>query len=86
MFAPQFLEPRYRGRPSTATLNRMEQALQVDSLRYLPVDDLSTAIGCERESLCLGCVTGRYPTAWGNRLVRRARANQAQGISGRTYD
>ncbi len=86
LFAPQFLEPRYRGRPSTATLNRMEQALQVDSLRYLPVDDLSTVIGCERESLCLGCVTGRYPTAWGNRLVRRARANQAQGISGRTYD
>ena len=86
LFAPPFLEARYRGRPSRATLAKMEQALQIDSLRYLPVDDLSEVIGCERESLCLGCVTGRYPTPWGNRLVRRARANQAQGITGRTYD
>lgn len=86
LFAPRFADPRYRGRLSQATLARMATTLQVDSLRYLPVDDLSTVIGCERESLCLGCVTGRYPTPWGNRLVRRARGNQRQGIKGRTYE
>jgi len=49
------------------------------------VADLGKVIGCERESLCLGCVTGRYPTAWGNRLVRRARRNLREGVEGRTY-
>jgi len=85
LFAPKFVPPRYNGSPKPETLRKMAATLRVDSLRYLPVVDLGTVIGCERESLCLGCVTGKYPTAWGNKLVRRARKNQKQGVRGRTY-
>ena len=63
----------------------MEEDLGVDSLRYLPVQDLGRVIGCEQESLCTGCVTGKYPTGWGNRLLRIARQNSAKGITSRAY-
>ena len=49
--------------------------LDVDSLKYLDVPDLGSSIGCETDTLCLGCVTGKYPTTWGNRLIREARKN-----------
>ena len=85
LFAPELVGPRYRGNPKPAALAKMASRLGVDSLRYLPVDDLGTVIGCEQESLCLGCVNGKYPTPWGNRLLRLARSNQKKGVKGRTY-
>jgi amidophosphoribosyltransferase len=85
LFAPQYLGSRYSGSLDSGALGKMAGALGVDSLRYLPVDDLGPVIGCERESLCLGCVTGKYPTLWGNRLLRQARNNLRKGIGGRTY-
>ena len=86
LFAPSFIKGRYRGRLTKAALAAMARALGVDSLRYLEVDDLPQAIDCDSESLCLGCVSGRYPTAWGDKLMRRARRNKRQGIKGRTYE
>ena len=85
LFAPEFTGRGYSGNPRPEMLAKMAKKLGVDSLRYLPVGDLGTVIGCERESLCLGCVTGKYPTPWGNRLIRRAKKNQKQGVAGRTY-
>ena len=49
--------------------------LAVDSLKYLSVPDLGPSIGCDTTTLCTGCVTGKYPTPWGNRLMRIARKN-----------
>ncbi len=84
-FAPKFLNRRYKGHLRAQELARMAGVLGVDSLRYLDVADLAPAIGCGEESLCLGCVTGKYPTEWGVKLVKKARKNLRQGKAGRTY-
>ena len=86
LFAPDFLPARYSGNPTPQILSKMARQLGISSLRYLPVADLGTTIGCEEESLCLGCVTAKYPTTWGRRLMRRARQNRKSGVSGRTYE
>ena len=87
LFAPKFIKARaYRGRPTARQLARMARVLGVDSLRYLSVDDLAPCLGIEHESMCAGCVLGRYPTEWGNKLIRRARRNHARGRDSRTYE
>jgi amidophosphoribosyltransferase len=86
LFAPNYVPADYAGRPAAATLETMAGALGVDSLRYLAVDDLGPCIGVAEDSLCLGCVTGRYPTPCGNALMEEARRNFAEGRSGRTYE
>ncbi|MCJ7543501.1 MAG: amidophosphoribosyltransferase [Phycisphaerae bacterium] len=85
LFAPRFVPRRYDGTPDARTVARMAKALGADTLRYLTVPDLAACLQIDRGDLCLGCVTGRYPTPWGNRLMTRARRNLAAGRSGRTY-
>ena len=85
LHAPKFAPARYKGDPSPEMLKKMAKSLDVDSLRYLPVFALGPAIDVEQESLCTGCVTLKYPTAWGNRLIKQARKNQEEGVKGRTY-
>lgn len=75
LFAPEHMPARYRGVPSEQTQKKMAIELDVDSLKYLAVPDLGNSIGCETTTLCTGCVTGKYPTPWGNRLMRAARQN-----------
>jgi len=86
LFAPRFVPRGYRGRPDEAMLARMARALGVDSLRYLAVDDLGPCLQSDGSDLCLGCVTGRYPTPWGNKLLKRARRNRKNHGLGRTYE
>ncbi|HAU37272.1 MAG TPA: amidophosphoribosyltransferase [Phycisphaerales bacterium] len=86
LFAPRFLAPGYRGSPSDAMLRKMAEKLGVSSLRYLSVDDLEQCLQLPGDSLCRGCVTGKYPTRWGNRLMLHARRNHAAGKTGRTYE
>ena len=45
-----------------------------DSLVYQTVDDLVKAIGMKREHLCLGCITGDYPTQFGQEISRKMKA------------
>jgi len=85
LFAPGFVSARYNGRPTERLFARMAKKLGIDSLRYLTVPDVGACIGGDGDSLCLGCVTGKYPTRWGNKLMRRARRNQREGRCGRTY-
>lgn len=86
LFAPRFTDAGYDGRPSEELTARMAEELGLDSLRYLSVDDLGPCMGIDGRSLCTACVTGRYPTKWGNELIERARRNQASGRKGRTYE
>ena len=86
LFAPRYLGADYDGRLEPETLSAMAAALGVDSLRYLAVQDMGPCIGVEADSLCLGCVTGRYPTPCGNRLLEEARRAFAEGRTGRTYE
>jgi amidophosphoribosyltransferase len=86
LFAPRFMPRAYDGTPSPEMLAEMAKALGIDSLRYLSAGDLDGCLGIEGHDLCKGCVTGRYPSLWGNRLIRSARRNLAEGRAGRTYE
>jgi amidophosphoribosyltransferase len=83
LFAPGFVGPRYAGRPTEEQLAKMAATLKVNSLRYLNVSDLPSCLGLPDDSLCLGCVTGKYRTPWGTKLMRQAKRG---GGSGRTYE
>jgi amidophosphoribosyltransferase len=86
LFAPRFAHNGYAGSPSAEVHAKMAKALGVDSLRYLAADDLGPCLDIDGKMLCKACVTGRYPTRWGNKLIARARRNVSSGRSGRTYD
>jgi len=84
LFARPYVTRKTDGRLSPESLAGMATALGVCTLRYLTIADVADTIGCTADSLCLGCVTGKYPTEWGNKLLIRARANLRRGIKGRT--
>ncbi len=86
LFAPAFTGADYDGRVSDAAQKKMARELGVDSLRYLSVSDLGPCIRMEGGKLCTGCVTGRYPTPAGNRLMGTARRRAGRGENGRTYE
>lgn len=86
LFAPQFVNGRYKGNPSVEVQAKMAKTLKVDSLRYLGTDDLGPCLQLDGGDLCTGCVTGKYPSRWGNKLMARARRKRRTGSeSGRTY-
>ena len=86
LFAPQFVDGRYRGVPTEEIQAAMAEELRVDSLRYLTVPDLADCLRVGDQDLCTGCVTGKYPSDWGNRLMRRARRQLTAGSNERTYE
>jgi amidophosphoribosyltransferase len=86
LFAPQFVPRNYRGTLTPAAQAKMAEALGVNSLRYLPVSELGPCLQTDNDSLCLGCVTGKYPSDWGNKLMRSARSNARSAKAGRTYE
>ena len=86
LYAPKFIPKGYRGTLGQEDADRMARALGVDSLRYLSVGDLAHCLQVPDEQLCKGCVTGRYPTPWGNKLMKQARQDFEDGKSGRTYE
>jgi amidophosphoribosyltransferase len=86
LFAARFVGKLYDGTPSPAVLAQMAKTLGVDSLRYLSVGDLDGCLDIPGGDLCKGCVSGSYPTEWGNRNIRSARRNLTMGKAGRTYE
>ncbi len=87
LFAPNFYLP---GEPLTdAIQDRMAAELGCDSLRYLPIESVATAIGIPSDGLCQACIRCEYPTPTGQRLYQIDRANFSAGIAGglgRAYD
>jgi amidophosphoribosyltransferase len=47
---------------SNMEVDKIREYLGVDSLAYLNVDDMVAATGSPKESFCLACFTGEYPT------------------------
>ena len=83
LFAPKYLK---NGELTDEIQAQMARDLGADSLRYLPVEAVARAIGIDANDLCRACITGVYPTPWGQKLAEEARRRWRQGISGRTYD
>ncbi len=86
LFAPKYMQNGYDGNPSEQTFEKMASALHIDSLRYLAVQDLAPCIDIDCNSLCTGCVMGKYPTDWGNKLMARAKSDVGSGKKNRTYE
>jgi amidophosphoribosyltransferase len=88
LFAPAFL----RGGPLSEDVQaEMAARLGADSLRYLPVESVARSIGFDAAELCQACLTGRYPTAAGERLYTVALGQVGRGAAGpgepaRTYE
>jgi len=82
LFAPQFL----KGGPLTEEIQaEMAAQLGADSLRYLPIDSVARAIGLDAGRLCRACITGRYPTPFGQQLADTA-LDAGEPVPGRTYE
>ncbi len=86
LFAPKLLGTQPRGELSEAELKKLSDDLGTDSLRYLTLEELTRAIGAPENELCLGCLTGRYPTAWGDRLYQEALRLKDGPQEKRTYE
>jgi amidophosphoribosyltransferase len=86
LFAPRYIRRTTTGRLPSAITDRMARDIGADSLRYLPVEAIPRAVGFRAEELCLACITGKYPTPWGNRLYRAARRAAGKTGQGRTYE
>jgi amidophosphoribosyltransferase len=50
--------------------DEIAKELEADSINYLPIEEYLEATGMSRVDLCLGCVTGEYPTQMANELSR----------------
>lgn len=85
LFAPQFLDD---GVLTQAGQRRMADELGADSLRYLSVESLARAIDKPGDALCRACVTGDYPSPWGQKLYQIALDNAGDKdlSGGRTYE
>lgn len=86
LFAPKLLGTEPRQALSPEELKRLSDNLGTDSLRYLTLDELTRAIGGPENELCLGCLTGKYPTPWGDRLYQRALQLKDNPQDRRTYE
>jgi len=86
LFAPRFVKRRTTGRLPKAVTRRMAEEMGADSVAYLPVDAVPPALEFRAEELCMACITGSYPTPWGNRLYRAAKRPAADGSHGRTHE
>ena len=82
LFAPPFLRD---GELTEEAQAEMAKKLGADSLRYLPVESIARAIGFDADQLCQACITGEYPTPYGQKLYQIALQN-ADGCGGRTYE
>jgi amidophosphoribosyltransferase len=83
LFAPQFLQDGVLTEEAQAA---MAARLGADSLRYLPVESIAHAVGLDSDQLCQACITGEYPTPWGQELYQIALANGHDTSAQRTYE
>ena len=83
LFAPRFLRD---GELTSQAQADMATSLGADSLRYLPVDAIARAIGFPSDELCQACITGNYPTTYGQDLYQIALKNVDSKDSSRTYE
>ncbi len=83
LFATQFITGD--GELTEQVQADMAERLGAESLRYLPVESISRAIGFDSDQLCQACITGDYPTPCGQELYQVALRNAGRDSGQRTY-
>ena len=46
---------------SYKTIKEVESLINADSLGYLSIEGLMRALECDKNDMCIGCLTGEYP-------------------------
>ena len=59
---------------------RIAEEIGADSVHYQSMEGLVKAIGLPKNELCLGCLTGRYPTPKANELIQVTAKQPGNGI------
>jgi amidophosphoribosyltransferase len=68
-------------------VDKIAKKIGVDSLHYMTLEGLVKSIGLDRKELCMACLTGEYPTEWGQKLRVRALDRHERGLEvKRTYE
>jgi amidophosphoribosyltransferase len=64
------------------------QELDADSVNYLPIEEYIRETGMHHRQLCLGCITGEYPTPLANEIAEKNSSFLAQdgAEQGRIYE
>ncbi|MDG7002242.1 MAG: hypothetical protein JRN15_24355, partial [Nitrososphaerota archaeon] len=59
-----------------------------ESVNYQSIEGLVKAIGLPENSLCMACVTGKYPTPEAQKIADEIRSQYLDGVSekGRVYE
>jgi amidophosphoribosyltransferase len=83
LFAPPFLTD---GQLTEEAQAKMAEKLGADSLRYLPVESIARAVGFDADQLCQACITGEYPTPFGQKLYQIALTQTGCSTGRRTYE
>ncbi|VVB99475.1 Glutamine--fructose-6-phosphate aminotransferase [isomerizing] [uncultured archaeon] len=66
---------------SKKSVEEIRRQTGADSLSYLSIDDLVSALGMKREHLCMGCLNGDYPTPFGKEISKKMReAGTKEGV------
>lgn len=87
----ELLVPTFEKKPvsediSKETCAKIAKELGADSLIYQTMDGLVRSIGMPKETLCMACLNGDYPTPCGKELFKKAWDNFNNGKKdGRTY-
>ncbi len=86
LFAPRFLNAE--GLLTESGETAMAAELGADSLRYLPMDSIAKAIDKPASALCRACISGEYPSPWGQRLYQILLADDSKDAASaaRTYE
>jgi amidophosphoribosyltransferase len=82
LFAPRFMRDLSEPILTDQMQAEMAAELDADSLRYLPVESIARAIGLDHDQLCQACITGDYPTSYGQELYQIALLNRRNGKAG----
>jgi len=73
---------------STREPDEIAKAIGADSVNYQSIDGFVKATGMQKDELCFGCVTGKYPTPLAQRLASwmRRRFEGGHKETGRIYE
>jgi amidophosphoribosyltransferase len=68
--------------------DEIAEIVGADAVNYQSVDGLIRATGLDKQQLCLGCITGNYPTPMAQKLANEMKERFESGYNerGRIYE
>ena len=73
---------------SKHSTEEIRKIVGADAVRYQSIDGFIRATGFNRDHLCLGCVTGKYPTPLAQKIAEEMKKRFLEGYeeTGRLYE